>query len=296
MNSRTNYWLAALCVAVVGIGANRMSISQPLGEGHYLQFLGTKAGTEYVEYAPADERSIFGYAMLSVPPNTVIDFAEDARDKMRHWGVSEEGVDNILFTHSHFDHYDGPTVLSFARDRWQEFGRKTHAFAPEAVFAALTQESDAADAGGFLTVTEVVPGDRIPLADGVAATALPSSHWTAPAPIHYLLEFHGRKILYAVDAAALRDEDFDALVGHRLDAAIIDCTYLDAEVDPEKSGHMNYAMVREQMSALTERGCATDATPCYITHLITIDHRQGAAAAREFGLRMPHDGFRILFP
>jgi len=296
MNSRVSSWLATFAVLVIGVGADRMAISQPPGEGRYLQLLGTKAGTEYQEYAPTEARSIFGYAMLSVPPNTVIDFAEDARDKMRHWGVAEEDVDNILFTHSHFDHYDAPTVLSFARDRWQEFERKTHVFASETVFASLTQESAAAEAQDFLAVTKVVPGDRIPLADGVAATVLPSSHWTAPTPVHYLLEFHGREVLYAVDAAALRDEDLDALAGHRLDAVIIDCTYLDAEVDPEKSGHMNYSMVRQQMSALTGRGLATDATPCYLTHLITIDHRQGAAAAREFGLRMPYDGFRILFP
>jgi len=262
-------------------------------EAFYLRFLGTKAGTEYCPYAPTEPRSIFGYAMLHVPPNTVIDFAQDAPDKMRHWEVAEEDIDNILFTHSHFDHYDGPTVLSFAHDRWDKLGRKTKAFASETVFAALSEASAEAGAEKYLILTQVSPGDRIALAEGVSATVLPSSHWTAPTPVTYLLDCHGTKVFYAVDAAAFRDEEFAALAGQHLDAVITDCTYLDAEVDPEKSGHMNYSMVRQQMQALSERGIATDQTPCYITHLITIDHEQGAAAAREYGLRMAYDGLRV---
>lgn len=265
-------------------------------ETPYLQFLGAKAGTEYREYAPAEPRSIFGYAMLYVPPNTVIDFAQDARDKMRHWGVPEQDINNILFTHSHFDHYDAPTVLSFARDRWQKSSRKTRAFASETVCAGLQQASADAEADGFLTITKVTPGDRLALAEDVAATVLPSSHWTAPTPVHFLLEFHGKEILYAVDAAAMRDEDFAPLAGHRLDAVIIDCTYLDAEVDPEKSGHMNYSMVGEQMAALGERGFATDSTRCYITHLSTVDYGRHELTTREFGLLMAYDGLRLLFP
>jgi phosphoribosyl 1,2-cyclic phosphodiesterase len=298
---------AAFVVAATVLGAAVMPRSESAGdalaqperpgdEQRFLQFLGTKAGTEYQAYAPTGPRSIFGYAMLYVPPNTVIDFAEDARDKMRHWGVAERDIDNVLFTHSHFDHYDGPTVLAFARDRWQTFGRKTRAFASETVCADLQQTAVEANAGAFLTVTRATPGDRINLAAGVAARVLPSSHWTAPTPVWYLLEFHGRKILYAVDAAAFRDEEFAALEGHCVDAVITDCTYLDGEVDPEKSGHMNYSMVRAQMAALRERGLAKDSACCYITHLITIDHEQGEAAARQFGLHMAHDGLRIPLP
>ena len=262
----------------------------------FLQLLGTKAGTEYQEYAPAEPHSIFGYAMLYVPPNAVVDFAQDARDKMRHWAVSEEDIDNILFTHSHFDHYDAPTVLSFARDRWRKHSRQTHAFASETVFADLQQASAEGGAEAFLTVTKVTPGDRIALAGGVAATVLPSSHWTAPTPVHFRLEFQGQEILYAVDAAAIRDDDFAALQGHRLDAVIIDCTYLDGEVDPETSGHMNYAMVCEQMVELRRRGLAADTTRCYLTHLVAVDHDQHERAARELGLLMAYDGLRILFP
>ncbi len=288
--------VAAVAVLAVLAGVIPMAAPEPAGEAPYLQFLGTKAGTEYQEYAPTEPQSIFGYAMLYVPPNAVIDFAQDARDKMRHWEVAEAGIDDILFTHSHFDHYDPPTVLSFARDRWREFGRKTHAFASETVFADLTRASADSQAEAFLAVTRVAPGDRIDLAEGVAAVVLPSSHWTAPTPVQLLLELHGTEVLYAPDAAAFREEDFAALQGHRLDSVIIDCTYLDGEVDPEKSGHMNYSMVCEQMAALRERGLATETTRCYITHLVSSDYRQCASAARDLGLLAAHEGLRIILP
>jgi ribonuclease BN (tRNA processing enzyme) len=288
--------LAAVAILACLAGVTLMPAPEPAGEGPYLQSLGTKAGTEYQEYAPTEPQSIFGYAMLYVPPNAVIDFAQDARDKIRHWGVAEEDIDNILFTHSHFDHYDPPTVLSFARDRWREFGRKTHAFASETVFADLTRASAEAQAEGFLTITKVTPGNRIDLAEGVAAVALPSSHWTAPTPVQFLLEFHGKEVLYAPDSAAFREEDFAALQGHRLDAVIIDCTYLDDEVDPEKSGHMNYSMVCEQMAELRERGSATESTLCFITHLVASDYHLVASAARDLGLITAHDGLRIVLP
>jgi len=259
----------------------------------FLQFLGTKAGTEYVEYAPGESKCIFGYSMLYVPPNTVIDFAQDARDKMRHWGVSEERIDNVLFTHSHFDHFDAPTILSFARDRWEQFNRQTHAYASQTVFAALQEAVEEAGAAEFLKVTKVSVGDRIALADGVAATVLPSSHWTAPTPVHFLLEFHGKEMLYAVDAAAPKEEGFAALAGHCIDALITDCTYLDGEVDPTKSGHMNYTMVCEFMAEIKKRGLAEASAPCYITHLISVDYAQAAPVARDLGLRMAYDGLRI---
>ena len=265
-------------------------------EAPCLQFLGTKAGTEHRKYAPTESRSIFGYAMLYAPPNAVIDFAEDARDKIRHWGLNEKDVDNIFFTHGHPDHFHAPTVLSFARDRWQTYSRKTRAFASETVYARLEQTCGKAEAGAFLTVTKVTVGDRINLADNLAVTVMPSTHWTAPTPIHLLIEFHDKKILYAVDSAAGQDDYFAALKGHVLDAVIVDCTYLDREVDPSKSGHMNYKMVRHFMSKLRARDLATQSTRCYITHMVPVKYSQCAPVAREMDLLMAHDGLRIFFP
>ena len=265
-------------------------------EAPWLQFLGTKAGTEYRKYTPTESQSIFGYTMLYAPPNAVIDFAEDARDKIRHWGVKEKDIDNILFTHGHPDHFHAPTVLSFARDRWQTYSRKTRAFASETVYARLEQTRDKAEAGAFLTVTRVTVGDRINLAESLAVTVMPSNHWTAPTPIHFLIELHDKKILYAVDAAAGQDDYFAALKGHLLDAVIVDCTYLDREVDPSKSGHMNYKMVRQFMTELRDRDLATPSTRCYITHMVPVKYSQCAPVAREMDLLMAHDGLRIFFP
>ena len=270
--------------------------AKPAQEAPYLQFLGTKAGTEYLEYAPSEARSIFGYAMLYVPPNAVVDFAQDAREKMRHWGVTEESIDKILITHAHPDHLHVPTLMAFARERWHAVKRATHVYASETAYRSITKETVESDADAFLTVTRIAAGDRIELAENVSALVIPSTHWTARTPVHFLFQFHGKEILYAVDAALGKDDYFAHFAGHQLDVVIIDCTYLEREVDPTGSGHMNYAMVCGEMEKLRGCGATTAETPCYITHLVPVSHESAAAAAAKHGLLVAYDGLRLTFP
>ena len=293
---RRNF-LKLVTIATAGLGIEGVVHSVPKDDRHLL-FLGTCAGLEH-EGDPVGPRDIHGFCMLHVPPNTVIDFAADARDKMRYWGVDEEPIDNILITHSHFDHFDPPTIIAFARDRWKSFGRRTNVFSGETVVETLRPAAADSKAEEFLAITQVRVGDRIPLAEDLAATVLPSSHWTAPTPVYFLLEFRGRKILYAVDSSVFNPEILACLEGHHLDAVIADCTWLQEEVDPKKSGHMNYKMVCEQMAELRARGIVTDSTPCYITHMAlrtTADYERCSPDARRHGLRMAHDGMALYFP
>lgn len=267
-------------------------------DGRHLLFLGTCAALDH-EGEPVGPRDIHGYAMLYVPPNSVIDFAVDARDKMRYWGVDERAIGNILITHSHHDHFDPPTIIAFARDRWNDYRAKTSVFSSQTVVQTLRPAVAEAEADGFVTVTEVKVGDRIQLAEGLAAVVLPSSHWTAPTPVYFLLEFYGREILYAVDSSAFTPETIECLKERHLDAVITDCTFLDQYVDPKKSGHMNYNMVCEQMAKLRARGIADASTPCYITHMAlrsTADYKRFSPGARRLGLRMAYDGMSIYVP
>jgi phosphoribosyl 1,2-cyclic phosphate phosphodiesterase len=263
-----------------------------------LLFLGTCAGLDH-QGDPTGPRDIHGYTMLYVPPNAVVDFAADARDKMRYWGVNERDVDHILITHSHYDHFDAPTVIAFAHDRWQGHGRKTSVYADETSFGLLRAAADQGKAGEFLDARKVVAGDRIAVSEGVAAVAIPSSHWTVATPLNYILEFRGRKILYAVDSAAFSGEMIEALRGHHLDVLIADCTWLGQPVDPAQSGHMNFEMVCKEVAGLRERGTLADWAPCYITHMALStpeDYRAFAPKARRLGLRMTHDGMTIFIP
>jgi len=89
------------------------------------------------------------------------------------------------------------------------------------------------------------------------------------------------------------------LKGRHLDAVITDCTFLEQDVDPKKSGHMNYRMVYEQMAKLRALGIADASTPCYITHMAlrtTADYKRFSPGARRLGLRMAYDGMSIYVP
>ena len=286
-----------ITVATAALGIEGIVHSVPKDDRHLL-FLGTCAGLEH-DGDPTGPRDIHGYCMLYMPPDTVIDFAAEARDKMRYWGVDEERIENVLITHSHFDHFDAPAIIGFAQDRWEAFGKKTNLWSGETVVQALQPAAAEAEAEEFLVITEVRVGDRIPLGKNLAAIVLPSSHWTAPTPVYFLLEFRGREILYAVDSSVFSSETLACLEGHHLDAVIADCTWLEEEVDPKTSGHMNYKMVAEQMAELRARGIATDSTPCHITHMAlrtTADYMQFSPGARGHGLRMAYDGMAVYFP
>jgi L-ascorbate metabolism protein UlaG (beta-lactamase superfamily) len=118
-------------------------------------------------------------------------------------------VTDILYTHSHADHFD-PALLG--------------ALAPVRAHAHKSWAGEI-DVPGVA----VVPFDTLSDFEvrGLRVTALPSNHSTERAyetTVHFVVRGGGRSLFYATDGAWLLNAEWHALLKEELDAAVFDAT------------------------------------------------------------------------
>ena len=118
-------------------------------------------------------------------------------------------ITDILFTHSHEDHFD-PALLAL--------------LAPVRAHAHKSWAGEIAVPG-----VEIVPFDALTDFDvgHLRITALPSNHSTGRAneiTVHFVVRGDGRSLFYATDGAWLLNAEWHALINEELDAAIFDAT------------------------------------------------------------------------
>ncbi len=168
----------------------------------HFRFLGTGAadcGTPAVGF---DNRA---YASLLINDRVLIDGTMRVLEKIGN----PARITDILYTHSHADHYD-PQLLA--------------ALAPVCVHAHRSWAGEI-DVPGIVVMPFDVCSD-FAVCD-LLVTALPANHSTARAyetPVHFVIRGGGRTVFYATDGAWLRNEEWHALQNEALDAAIFDAT------------------------------------------------------------------------
>lgn len=166
-----------------------------------LKFLGTGAA----DWLAPSEGFYRANASVLVDGRMMID------GTMRVLGNIEDpgAVTDILYTHSHSDHFD-PALLK--------------ELAPIRAHAHRSWAGEIRVPG-----VEVVPFDTLEDFEvaGLRVTALTSNHSTERAyetTVHYIVRGGGRALLYATDGAWLTNAQWHALRRERLDAAIFDAT------------------------------------------------------------------------
>jgi hypothetical protein len=145
-------------------------------------------------------------------------------------------VTDILYTHSHRDHYD-PALLE--------------AIAPVRVHAHRSWAGDIRVPGA-----EVVPFDVLSDFEvaGLRVTALPSNHSTERSyetTVHFVVRSGGCSFFYATDGAWLLNAEWHALQREELDAAVFDATVGELyPADYRIFEHNTVGMVRLIVGAL----------------------------------------------
>lgn len=190
----------------------------------------------------------------------LIDANATLRDKIER----VMGVDALIYTHSHSDHFDP----IFARD-----------IAPKAIYAERSWAADAhadnLDIGIQTTIA------------GFSVTPLPANHSTARAkevPLAFIIEGDGARILYSTDGAWLTNRTYAELKKVKpLDALIIDATVGDDnEHDWRVFEHNTLAMARYVAISLKKSGLLAAEAPVFATHLAcTLHPSQGELEKRE---------------
>ena len=205
-------------------------------------------------------------------------------------GADLAGVEAVLVTHAHPDHFDpamllyrswvcqapllvlGPPPVVEACTHWLAPGQQVVALVPVTAGQVL-------DAAGYrvgvLAAAHGTPGDAV-LYDV-----------TGPG---------GQRLLHATDTAELPEATLDALAGADLDLLLLEETFGDREDLP--GDHLTQPSFARTVTALRERGAVTGRTDVVAVHLSHFNPPRDELERRlaACGARVVSDGTRLCLP
>ncbi len=167
-------------------------------------------------------------------------------------------VSDVLFTHSHSDHFNIDALKSLA---------------PCRVYA---HESWAGEIRGEgLAVTPLRIGAPVSVS-GYDILPMPSNHSTERAyetTLHYLIEKDGKRMLYATDGAWLLNKEHRLLGNTVLDAVVFDATIGDGhEGDWRVFEHNSLDMIRIMVCTMRKSGRLKKDGKVFLTHFARTLH------------------------
>ncbi|MBE6613294.1 MAG: hypothetical protein E7632_12470 [Ruminococcaceae bacterium] len=253
-----------------------------------LQFLGTGAAdfaklraANIPDRLDADARRssaalLHGHMLIDCGPHTL--------DCLRILGIAQECITDLFITHLHSDHFDPENVRTLAKNR-----PGLRIFVSD---AAMMPEIPGA---------VVIPMEKYrsyTVADGVTVTAVDANHDADFAPQHYLFDFDGKKLLYALDGAWFINKSYNFLKGCGLSVLVIDATCGDYEGDFRMAEHNSIPMIRLMLPSLRTVGIVNDNTKIVLSHLapsLHDTHENTVNNAARDGLSVAYDGMEMEF-
>ena len=255
---------------------------------------------------PCGRELLRGPSSILLEPNIRIDYSEHG--PLARFGVDEQSVEHLVFTHGHTDHLLPRSMLAFAARQPLGLDVYGNNMVVDAIAFAATHRWDA-DRGRFypqkidadLRFHPVRPGDTFSVANATF-TALLSNHFIDQAnmiqgqqALNFVIEQGGKTLFYGLDSAYSLPETMEALKDYRLDAAVFDAKGGATEIDLAR-GHMNFAMVDELVTELRRAGTVTDNTVVLVSHLslaATEPFDEIAADMAARGFRLAYAGLRL---
>ncbi len=242
-----------------------MAEKPAVSKTHTLTFMGTAAGcgvpsffcdcpacTEAREN-PVLARGDCGIMIRGVAdgeghvPTLIVDTPPDARHQLLREGIRR--VDEILFTHAHFDHIGGLGEYEYLVQLVQK--RQMPTYGSKTALERILSEFHYMD---YCLDAHVIEPFETHEFDGVRYTACPVTH--APGTYGYLIETDGTKVFYASDTARLPKETAERVRG--CDILAMDATFWKRNWSPN-----DHHSVQECI----EEGLELEAGTIYLTHM-----------------------------
>lgn len=214
-----------------------------------------------------------------------LDFGPDAYAGMLHFGLSFVGVEHILITHSHMDHFC-PEDIACIHPPYSHREAPLHIYG-NAKVGEMLKEVD----GKTLLFTELHPFETYEIG-GYQVTPLQAVHAPGEEALFYRIEKDGKAILYAHDTDEFTEADMTYLTGKHHDLISLDCT--NGELEMDYIGHMGAKDDLRMREKLLSVGAADEKTIFVANHF----SHNGVLPSEELALLMPgfiisSDGLKI---
>lgn len=182
----------------------------------------------------------------------LIDPGPDVPDALKTFGIDSKGIQYIINTHKHEDHYNEDTLRQLP---WAEF-------------------------------RELNAGDRCQIGP-YQIQALAANHGTCEKAIHFIISDGEKNLFYGLDGAWLLYEEYRAIRKAGIDLAVMDAT-IGESGDFRIFEHNDLNMVLEMKKTLApwvRRWCIT-----HMARTLHTDHATLSATMAEHGVETAYDG------
>lgn len=274
-----------------------------------IRYLGTAASEGYpalfcnckycVKARAEGGKSIRTRSQAIIDNKILIDFPPDTYMHSLYGKLSLNGVESLLVTHAHSDHY-------YPEDIINRGGVYAHNQSPTrmTVYGNGTVEAmwkEKADAEGIKDLETNVLFKHANVFEpfltdtGYNVTAMPALYNRHENCYIYLIEKDGKRLLYAHDTGIFHEEVWDFLKKKHIDFASLDC---NAGKYKEGTNHMGFPDNRVVIDRLREIGSANDNTifvANHFSHNCEMTNAEIADRAEKEGMLMSYDGFAVKF-
>ncbi len=230
----------------------------------------------------------------------LVDFPPDTYLHGIMYELDFSRLKSVFVTHSHSDHFApadfemryGTYAFIENREPLMLYGNNT----VEDMFNSVFEGIDLEDSVIF---NRVNPFESYKI-DDFTLTPLPADHAQGEMCFIYVIQKHGKTLLYGNDSGYFAEETWDALLKYKFDLVILDCTQGpgDEQLGPNEyaHGHMGFYTNIKVKDRLIDRGAADENTKFVITHFShngTLMHDEFENLANPQGFITAYDGMEI---
>jgi phosphoribosyl 1,2-cyclic phosphate phosphodiesterase len=229
-----------------------------------------------------------------VNEDTLVDFGPDIHWQCHAFGVDLCRIRRILFTHSHHDHL-APVELQWRHRGFSVTTERIDVFGNAQVFERLRGEGTFPIEELAIDAHVLNPGQDV-TAGPFTVTPLRAQHASdAETALNFILHDGQRGLLIANDTGWWMEDSWQLVAGRRLDAAVIECTYLHK--DPrQRSHHLGAEAAVDFRDRLLELGALRPDGQAIVNHFshngLTL-HEEICAWFEPHGIEVGYDGLVV---
>lgn len=242
-------------------------------------------------------KSIRTRSQAMIDDTLLIDLPPDTYMHMVTQNLDLGGVQSLIVTHSHQDHFYPLELIMraapYAHDPEGVLTVYGNANVKRLYEIALAEEDDSQN---FHDVVKFEPVDwhsKVTTADGYRITALPANHKKNERCCTFLIEKDGKSIFYGNDSGFYPEETWEALSGHPLDLVSFDSTMGGA---PGGWSHMGLEDNIRAAERFKQIGCADENTKFVVNHFShngQLLHEELEEYVKPYGFIVSYDGMEI---
>lgn len=281
---------------------------------HFIKFLGTGAGdANYGNLDSADlpPKDVRRYVCNYLSPDILIDFNHQTPAALDTFDIDRNLIKHLLVTHGHYDHFQPVEILRFAESLPHPLAVYGNTMMRDAFDFC---RDNAYDPGPGRFVAQQCPFNidmnvmtlGMPTTVGRAkVTAVLGNHFMnkpysimEQQALNFVIEVDGKTIFYGLDSSYVLPETLKMLSRFRFDIAILDATFGPLEINPVKSGHLNWKMLDETIAELRDAGCFTQNTIMVADHISVKNvepYDKIAGKLSDKGITLVYDGMTLEF-